>query len=97
MGAVAPIPPVVMNAAAPKGAPRRLLKKRFSRKPNLPRRAPRGALRRGAIVLSHFYTNFHSSGVNPLVEFMLRVAQYEADIDDSEKWIQERIKNSELA
>jgi death-on-curing protein len=34
---------------------------------------------------------------NGVVNFMLRVAKYQADVNDIEKWIRERIKKSELA
>ena len=50
MGVETPMPPFVISAAAPKGAPRRFQIMFFFRKPYLPRRAPRGALRRGALV-----------------------------------------------
>ena len=34
---------------------------------------------------------------NGVVNFMLRVAKYQADVNDIEKWIREKIKKSELA
>jgi len=34
---------------------------------------------------------------NGVVSFMIKVASYQADVNDIEKWIRERIKRSELA
>jgi len=50
MGVETPIPPFVMDAAVPDGAPPRAASLTGFPDLLLPRRAPRGALRRGAII-----------------------------------------------
>jgi hypothetical protein len=60
MGVETPIPPNIINTAAPERAPRGGFNSLFSWKPTLPRRAPRGALRRGALLISSIYTFFNT-------------------------------------
>jgi len=50
MGADTPIPPVVMSAAAPEGTPPQGSLNYRLFEPVMPHRAPRGALRRGALM-----------------------------------------------
>ena len=67
MGVETPIPPIMMNAAAPEGAPpRRIndLKDKYRKHscPAVPRRGPEA----GSIVTPDHVTDFHSMGANPI-------------------------------
>ena len=64
MGADAPIPPFTIPAAAPAGALPRRPQLPVSRASNLPRRTPRGALRRGALIISSYWYQWPNSFSN---------------------------------
>ena len=55
MGVEIPISPIMMVAAAPEGVPPRRIRNDISKNTELPRRAPRGALMRGAIVKTKMF------------------------------------------